>query len=88
MRPSWSSGKTLAANAGGRGFESHKWQNLLITFHSIRVECEELFGKTNKDSYKLTEKIIPSEMTKFYCKVVLLVIKIKKQLKNHKKFKT
>ena len=48
-----SSGKTLAANAGGRGFESHLGQNLLFffTFHSIRVECEELFSKTNKNLY-------------------------------------
>ena len=42
--------KTLAANAGGRGFESHRGQNLFFTFYSIRVECEELFCKTNKKS--------------------------------------
>ena len=37
--------KTLAANAGGRGFESHRGQNLFFTFYPIRVECEELFCK-------------------------------------------
>ena len=46
--PMWSSGKTLAANAGGREFESHRGHNnLFFTFYSIRVECEELFCKTN-----------------------------------------
>ena len=64
MRPSWSSGKTLAANGGGRGFESHRGQNLFFTFYSIKVECEELICKTNKN-LKLTEKIISSEMTTF-----------------------
>ena len=40
------SGKTLAANAGGRGLESHRGhKNLFFTFHSIRVE--ELFCKIN-----------------------------------------
>ena len=42
--------KALAANAGGREFESHRWQNLFFTFYSIRVECEELFCKANKNS--------------------------------------
>ena len=42
--------QTLAANAGGRGFESHRGQNLFFTFYSIRVECEELFCKTDKNS--------------------------------------
>ena len=42
------SGKTLAANTGGRGFESHRGQNLFFTIYSIyRVECEKLFCKTN-----------------------------------------
>ena len=45
-----SSGKTLVANAGGRGFEFDRGQNLFFTFYSIRVECEELFCKTNKNS--------------------------------------
>ena len=40
----------VAANAGGRGFDSHRGQNLFFTFHSIRVECEELFCVTNKNS--------------------------------------
>ena len=57
VRPSWSSGKTLTANAGGLGFESHRGQNLFSTFYSIKVECEELFYKTNK-TLKLTKKII------------------------------
>ena len=35
VRPLWSSGKTLAANAGGRGFESYREHNLLFTFYSI-----------------------------------------------------
>ena len=44
----WSSGKTLAANAGGRGFDSHRGQNSFFTIYSIReVECEKLFCKTN-----------------------------------------
>ena len=30
-----SSGKTLAANAGGRGFEPHRGQNLFCTIYSI-----------------------------------------------------
>ena len=34
VRPSWSNGKTLAANAGGRGFESHRGQNLVF-FHNL-----------------------------------------------------
>ena len=43
-KPLWSSGKTLAANAGNRGFESHRGQNLFFTVYSIiRVNCEELF---------------------------------------------
>ena len=46
--PSWSSSETLAANAGGRGFESHRGQNLFLTFTLFyRVECEKLFCKTN-----------------------------------------
>ena len=51
MRPSWSSGKTLAANAGGRGFESHRGIEGKIRFSQFtlfnRVECEKLFCKTN-----------------------------------------
>ena len=50
MRPLWSSPRTLAANAGGRGFESHRGKNMFFTFYSTRVECEELFCKTNKNS--------------------------------------
>ena len=47
VRPWWSSGKTLAANAGGRGFESHRGhKNLFFTFYSIRVKREELCCKT------------------------------------------
>ena len=34
VKPLWSSGKTLAANAGGRGFESQRGQNLFFTFYS------------------------------------------------------
>ena len=53
--PLWSSGKTLAVNAGGRGFESHRGhKNLFFTFYSIRVECEKLFCKTNIKLLKLT----------------------------------
>ena len=37
VKPLWFSGKTLAANAGGRGFESHRGQNLFFTFYSIFV---------------------------------------------------
>ena len=48
VRPSWSSGKTPAANAGGRGFESHRGQNLFFKFTLFYgVECEKLFCKTN-----------------------------------------
>ena len=46
VRPSWSSGKTLAANGGGRGFESHRGQISKFTLFYI-VECEKLFCKTN-----------------------------------------
>ena len=54
VRPLWSSGKTLAANAGGRGFEPHRGhKNLFFTFYSIRVKCEELFCKTNIKLLKL-----------------------------------
>ena len=56
-KPSWSSGKKLTANAGGRRFESHRGQNLFFTFYSIKMECEELFCKTN-EHLKLTIKII------------------------------
>ena len=31
----WIMVKTLAANAGGRGFESHRGQNLFFTIYSI-----------------------------------------------------
>ena len=42
VRPLWSSGKTLAANAWGHRFESHRGHNILFfTFYSIRVKCEE-----------------------------------------------
>ena len=41
------SGKMLAANAG-RGFESHQGLNLFFAFTLFRMECEELFCKTNK----------------------------------------
>ena len=38
----------LAANAGGRVFESHRGQNLFITVYFIyEVEREELCGKTD-----------------------------------------
>ena len=49
-RPSWSSGKTFAANAGGRGFESHRGQNLFV-FHNLLyfiVEGEKLLLKSIK----------------------------------------
>ena len=43
LKPLWSSVKTLAASAGGRGFEPHRGhKNLFFTFYSIRGECEEL----------------------------------------------
>ena len=39
---------TLAANAGGCGFESQRGKILFFTIYSIfKVECEELFCKTN-----------------------------------------
>ena len=47
VRQLWSSGKTLAANGGGRGFKPEGTKNLFFTFYSIRVECEELFCKNN-----------------------------------------
>ena len=59
MRPLWSSGKTLAANAGGRGFTSHRGhKHLFFTFYSIRVECDELFCKTNIKLLKLFSYIL------------------------------
>ena len=57
----WSSGKTFAANAGGRGFESHRGQNLFSQFY--RVECEELFCKTN-----IKLKVLKLNKTKFNSK--------------------
>ena len=52
-----SSGKKLAANAGGRGFESYRGhKNLFFTFYSIRVKCEKLFCKTNIKLLKLIQK--------------------------------
>ena len=50
MRPSWFSRKTVIANARGCKFKLHRWQNLVFTFYSIRVECEELVFKTNQTS--------------------------------------
>ena len=51
VRPSWSSGKTLAANAGGRDFEISNPTEGKICFSQFtllyRVECEKLFCKTN-----------------------------------------
>ena len=48
VRPLWSSGKTLATNAGCRGFEPHRGhKNLFFTIYSIRVKCEELFYRIN-----------------------------------------
>ena len=46
-------GKTFAANAGGRGFNSHRGQNLFFTLYSINVVCEEMFCKTNIKLVKL-----------------------------------
>ena len=55
VRPLWSSGKTLAANTGGGGFEPHPGhKNLFFTFYCIRVKCEELFCKTNIKLLKST----------------------------------
>ena len=57
VTPLWSSGKTLAANAGGCGFESHRGhKHLFFTFYSIRVKCEKLFCKTN---IKQLKSIVP-----------------------------
>ena len=53
VKPLCSSGKTLAANAGGRGFEFHRGNNLLVTFTIFRMEREELFRKTNIKLLKL-----------------------------------
>ena len=48
LKPSWSSGKKLAANAGGRGFKSHLGQTLFLQFTLFyRVKCEKLFCKNN-----------------------------------------
>ena len=47
-------GKTLAANAGGRGFKPHRGLYFDFShFSLIRVECKELFCKTNINSLKL-----------------------------------
>ena len=49
--------ETLAPNAGGRGFEPHRrHKNLFFTIYSFRVECEELFCKTNIKLLKLIKK--------------------------------
>ena len=41
-------GKTLTANAGGRGFESHRGQICFSQFTPFyEVECEKLFCKIN-----------------------------------------
>ena len=45
---------------------------LTLTFYSIRVECKELFCKTNKNLKINRKKIISSEMTTFYWKVKLV----------------
>ena len=48
MKPLLSNNKSLAANAGGRGFEPHRGhKNLFFTFYSIKVECVEMICKTN-----------------------------------------
>ena len=54
VKPLWSSGKTLAANAGGgRGFELH-WSKICFShFILFRVKCEELFCITNIKLLKL-----------------------------------
>ena len=52
--PLWSSCKTFASNAVGRGFEPRRRHKILFsTFYSIRVEFEELFCKTNIKLWKL-----------------------------------
>ena len=59
VKPLWSSGKTLATNAGGRGFDFHWGQNLFFFSHFtlFKVECEELFCKTNIKTIKINNKI-------------------------------
>ena len=58
--------KTLAANAGGCGFEPHRGQNLFSQFTLFnRVECEKLFCKTN-----LKLKVLKLIKTKF-CRLLL-----------------
>ena len=84
MRPSWSSDKTLAANAGGRGFESHRGQYLHFKFTLFyRVECEKLFCKTNikLKVLKLNKKYSKLfEMLEFILISFKLIKCLKKQL--------
>ena len=58
----WSSGKTLAADAGNHGFESsnHTEGKICFSYFTIyvfRVECEELFCKTNIKLQKVLKLI-------------------------------
>ena len=46
VRPLWSSGKMLAANSG-RGFDFTEGKFVFHILLNFRVECKELFCKTN-----------------------------------------
>ena len=63
VKPLWTSGKTFAANAGGRGFESHREQNLFFTFYivggvrrSLTQALTLLEARVTSDRRKHTEK--------------------------------
>ena len=47
MRPLWSSGKTLAANAGGRGFEPTKGTKCFSHFTLLKWNVKNCFVKLN-----------------------------------------
>ena len=49
MRSLWSSGKTLAANAGGRGFESHRGLNLFSQSTLLEWNVKNCFVKLIKN---------------------------------------
>ena len=69
-RPPAFAARRLTATHGGRGFEPHRGhKNLFFTFYSIRVECEELFCKTNIKLLKLLqcESQYSNVMLVWYC---------------------
>ena len=77
---------TLAANEGGRGFESDRGHKILFfTFYFIRVKCEELFCKTNIKLLRL-QSILQLKLSKIDGKWKFLMRNLDYFEKNNQEF--